>query len=285
MEFNLFYKNKKISHKGYVIITGAASGIGRSLAFQFAKNNYSLILVSRRIKMLEKLKEELNNQFKCSILIYNLDLKVESEIDKFCYKLEQDNLIIDILINNAGIGYCGEFLDIAISKSKDVIETNITGLIHLTYNIARIMRHKKKGTILNIASTGAYEPGPLINVYYASKAFVLSFSQGLYHELKPYNVLVSVLCPGTTKSEFAKNSGKGELKNAMNSDVVAKIAYIGIMKRKRLIIPGFKNKIAIFMCKHLPRYFTGKLVKNIQRKAINIYNPKEEKNEITSKEN
>lgn len=285
MNKNMYWEIASSNHKGYVIITGASSGIGRSLAFEFAKNNYSLILISRRMKVLENLKEELSNKYKCSILIYNLDLRSQSEIKEFCSGLKNENIKVDILINNAGIGYCGEFLDISIEKNIDIVETNITGLIYLTHNIAKVMKENKQGTILNVASTGAYEPGPLINVYYASKAFVLSFSQALYEELKAYNVFVCVLCPGTTKSEFAHKSGKGELKKAMNSDLVAKIAYKGIIKRKRLIIPGFKNKSAIFFCKHLPRYFTGSMVKNIQRKAINIKNIKEEKDEITSEKN
>lgn len=255
-----------------VLITGASSGIGYELAKIFAAEGYNLILVARRKERLKLLQEDLQMKYRCKVIVINMDLSAEYSAEKLYDHIIELNIEIDILINNAGIGYCGLFNSIKIDKHKETINLNIVFLTNLTYLISCQMIKKKKGIILNVASTGAYEPGPLINVYYATKAYVLSFSEALYNELKPYNILVSTFCPGTTSTEFNTKSGKGELSNAMSAEKVARIGYNGLMHGKRVIIPGTMNKFLVLMCKILPRKVLASTVKKIQRHAIEKYN-------------
>ncbi|SHJ44989.1 hypothetical protein SAMN02745248_00156 [Hathewaya proteolytica DSM 3090] len=269
--------------KPWAVITGASSGIGRAMVYKLAEEGYNIILLARRVHLLEILKDELEKKFSCECEFYGVDLRIPKEIQWFCQKIKCKD--IDIFINNAGLGACGDFLHMDFEKNKYIIDVNITALAQLTHFVGNMMKYRGKGTILNVASTGAYEPGPFISTYYASKSFVLSLSEALYVELKPYNVLVSALCPGTTKSEFAYNSGKGQLKNAMDPYKVADIAYKGIKKGKRLIIPGAVNKIAVFACKILPGNLTAYIVGKIQSDAINKYRLEDEKNESESEKN
>ncbi|SJZ70433.1 SDR family NAD(P)-dependent oxidoreductase [Clostridium tetani] len=259
-------KNKRKT----VLITGASSGIGYELAYVFAKSNYNLILVARRLYKLKEIKKYLENYYKISVVIMENDLSKPRAAEDVFYKIKDLGFDIDVLVNNAGVGQCGFFHEIDLEKHKDVIQLNIVALTELTRLVTVDMVKRKSGGILNIASTGAYQPGPLIAVYYATKAYVLSFSEALYNELKPYNIKVTTLCPGTTSTEFAKNSGKGELKNAMSARTVAEIGYRALMKGKRVEVPGLLNKVLVFISKITPRKLLASIVRCIQRKAMKI---------------
>jgi len=178
------------------------------------------------------------------------------------------DISIDVLINNAGVGYCGLFHEINMESHGLVIQTNIVALTELTYLISNQMIKNGGGKILNVASTGAYQPGPYTAVYYASKAYVLSLTEALSIELKKYNIQVSGLCPGTTKTDFHQRAGKRELRGAMSPKLVAEIGYKEFMKGKSIIIPGIKNKIAIGISRVLPRKLLGKTVGCIQNSVI-----------------
>ena len=130
------------------------------------------------------------------------------------------------------------------------------------------MKKRGKGKVLNLASTGSYEPGPLINVYYASKAYVLSFSQALRQELRDFGITVTTLCPGATKTNFSRRAGKGDLNVAMSAEKVAKKGYKALMKNKAICIPGNLNKFLVLGCKIAPSSISAKIVKNIQKKAM-----------------
>ncbi|MCY6959313.1 SDR family NAD(P)-dependent oxidoreductase [Clostridium brassicae] len=258
-----------IHNKGKnVLITGASSGIGYELAKVFAKNNYNLILVARRLSRLEKLKEILCKKHAIKVNIIGLDLTKPNAVEEVFEQIKNWNINIDILVNNAGVGTCGFFNETDLKKDLDTIELNISTLTKCTKYVVNNMFKKRNGKILNVASTGAYQPGPLISVYYATKAYVVSFSEALYNELKPHNITVSVLCPGTTSTEFSQNAGKGTLKNAMSAKKVAEIAYEGLMKNKRIIIPGTLNKFLVFMSKIIPRSLLANIVRKIQSKAM-----------------
>ncbi len=256
--------------KETVLITGASSGIGYELAQIFAKNHYNLILIARRDKRLNEMSKKFYKNFKTNTIVLVEDLTKTNTVEEIVNKIKNMGINIDILINNAGIGYCGLFHEIDLKNHNKTIELNIVALTKLTKLISIDMVNRRKGRILNVASTGAYQPGPLISVYYATKAYVLSFSEALYNELKPYNITVSTLCPGTTMTEFSNNAGKGDLKSAMSPERVAKITYNQLMRGKRIIIPGVLNKILIFFSKITPRRILAAIVRKIQYKAMKI---------------
>lgn len=251
--------------KSFVLITGATSGIGLELAKIYSENNYNLILIGRNTEMLNSLEKQFNN---VEVIIYSLDLSNLDNVDYLIEDIKRRQVNVGILINNAGIGFNGEFLTIPWEKQEAVIELNIKALTKLTYGILENMKKVGQGKILNIASTGAYQPGPLISVYYATKAYVLSFSVALREEMKDYGIVVSTVCPGATKTEFSKRAGKGDLDVAMLPEVVAYEAYKGLNKNKAIIIPGKMNKILVFLSKISPTIINGKVVKKIQGKAM-----------------
>lgn len=252
--------------KDMVLITGATSGIGYELAKIFSDKEYNLILVGRNIDRLNSLKKELKQNN--IVEIFPCDFNNLEEIEHLYNFICNNKFNIDILINNAGLGYNGYFHEIDWYKHKEVINVNITSLTYLTRLIVKDMKNRNKGKILNVASTGAYQPGPLINVYYATKAYVLSFSQGLREELKEFGINVTALCPGATKTNFSKRSGKGDLKVAMSAKDVALIGFNGLMKNKDIVVPGPMNKFLVLGSILLPSSINSKLVKKIQEKAI-----------------
>lgn len=255
------------NNKEAVLITGASSGIGLELAKLFSKDRYNLILVARREDKLKKLAESLIKKYNIHVHIIKEDLsKIEAAKNLFS-KVQQLNINVTILVNNAGTGYCGLFHEIAMNKDEEMINLNIASITYLTKLFSREMIKLKKGKILNVASTGSYEPGPYIAVYYASKAYVLSFSQALQNELKPYGIKVCTLCPGATKTGFSKNAGKRDIKTAMSAEKTAKIAYKKFMENKYVIIPGFFNKIAVLLCKLSPSRLCANVVRKIQENA------------------
>lgn len=255
-----------------VLITGATSGIGFEFANIFAKNKFDLIITGRNSNILSEMQTSLESTYNIKVFTFNYDLSDIDSSTKLYEEIKKLKVKIDILINNAGAGFNGSFLDIPLENHIATINLNITALTKLTYLIANDMRLNNNGKILNVASTGSYQPGPYIGVYYATKAYVLSFTQALRQELNDTNINVSALCPGATKTKFASRSGKSDLNSAMSPYEVAIIGYNGLMKNKSIIIPGFMNKIAIFFSKLMPLTLSAKLVMKIQLSVINKKN-------------
>lgn len=251
--------------KETVLITGATSGIGYELSKIFYEKGYNLILLGRNEEVLKKMKSSMNES---NVITYSCDLSKIENVKKFFEFVDKNKIEIDILINNAGVGFNGYFNDIEWEKHETIINTNIMALTFLTKVVTDDMKKRGKGKVLNVASTGSYEPGPLINVYYASKAYVLSFSQGLRQELKDFGITVTALCPGATKTNFSKRAGKGDLDVAMSAEKVAKEGYKALMKNKAVCIPGNMNKLLVLGCKIMPSSISAKIVKNIQGKAM-----------------
>lgn len=250
-----------------VLITGATSGIGYEFAKRFINEKYDLVLVGRNEDRLNELRL-LAKKNNVTAFTYKIDLTLSDSVDKLYEFTRKEVGNIDILINNAGIGFNGEFNEIEWEKHLDVINLNIVSLTKLTKLYSDDMVKRRKGKILNIASTGAYQPGPLIGVYYASKAYVLSFSEALREELKNKGVDIITLCPGATKTNFSKRAGKGDLEVAMSAEKVAEIGYNALMKNKAICIPGLMNKTLVFLSKIAPTVVNAKMVKKIQGKAI-----------------
>lgn len=243
---------------GYTLITGATSGIGYALAKIFAEHGYNLVIVGRNEKKLARVKAELEQA--TNIASICADFASPNSAKLVYDTLMRLEIQVEHLINNAGAGYVGDFVEASDERILELISLNMTQLTLLTKWIAKDMKERKHGRIMNVASTGAYHPGPYTAVYYATKAYVLSLSEALYEELKPYHVYVSALCPGATKTHFAKAAGRENTKIAMSPEYVAKKAYKGFIRGKRLIIPGLQNRLFI----KLPRKIAAQFIRNYQ---------------------
>lgn len=241
-----------------VLITGASSGIGRELAKVFADKQYNLVLVSRNENKLNSLRIELETQNKIDVFIIPKDLSNFSAATEIFEKLQTQNIAIDILINNAGFGEYGFFKDTNWKKEEEMMQVNMVALTHLTKLFLPGMIERKKGKILNLASTAAFQPGPLMAVYYATKAYVLSFSCAIANELENTGVTVTVLCPGPTASEFQAISGMGQSKIIQGQKLptsadVARFGYTVLQQGKTVAIHGFINKFLTFFAQLMPR--------------------------------
>lgn len=255
-----------------VLITGASFGIGYELAKIFAKEKYNLILVARNLEKLNQIKDELQNP-DIQIFTIQKDLSQPNSPKELFDEINKKGLEIDILINNAGFGLLGSFAELDLQAQLDMIQLNITSLVHLTYLVLPQMIAKNSGKIMNVASTAAFQPGPNMAVYYATKAFVLSFSEALYAELKSKGITVTALCPGPTRTEFQKrarmeniNLERSKLIPYMSAEKVARIGFDGLMKGKRVVIPGLLNKTGTKLVKIFPKSFVLAVLKKFNTK-------------------
>lgn len=231
--------------KNTALITGASSGIGYALAKVFAFHRYNLILVSRNAEKLNELASMLKAKHDITVEIIAEDLSKSGAASRVFEKVMNMELTVDVLVNNAGAGVVGFFHETELKRDIEIIQLNISTLTEMTKLFSREMVRRGKGKILNVGSTGSFAPGPFIAVYYATKAYVLSFSRAIGKELKQYGVTVTALCPGAVRTNFCKTAGKRDMPGAMEARDVAEIAYRGLLKNKRVIIPGILNKILI----------------------------------------
>lgn len=247
----------------YVLITGASSGIGYELAKLFSDDGYNLILVARSLSNLKKVKEELNRS-NIDIQILNLDLSKTGECDKLINFIESNNLWVEVLVNNAGIGSFGQFSDIKWEVEENLININIKAVTKITKYFLSKFIERKSGGILNVASTAAFAAGPKMATYYGSKSYVLNLTEAIHEEVKGLGVKVSCLCPGPVRTSFQEKAGIQKSEKAkkylMEAEEVARIAYKDFKKGKVIIIPGFKNKLLVLANKFLPRVISRKII-------------------------
>ena len=263
-----------------VLITGASSGIGYELAKVYAGNNYNIVIVARRKERLEKLKKEIGSSIsdKISVTLIEKDLGAENASRELFHYIKLEKIKIDTVINNAGFGIYGKFSDLTpeeIEKNNDLINLNIKALTELTKLYLDEFLKEKKGEILNVSSIAAFLPGPMMASYYASKAYVLSFTEAIREEVRGTDIKIGTLCPGPTATEFEKssNADKGGLFSSlkvMTAEKVAEIAYKDFSKGKNIIVPGFLNKMAVFMVRFLPRKLMTVIAGKIQRKKVRL---------------
>lgn len=251
------------------LITGASSGIGAELAKVYAKNGYDLVLIARSNDKLDELKNELSRIHGVDVLVLCVDLSNPQAAENLYTAIS--HLKIDVLINNAGMGSYGEFYKSDITKQENLIMVNILTLCKLTHIYANKMVEQGGGTIINMASTASFQPGPLMSNYYASKAYVLSFSEAIAEELKPHNVNVIAYCPGPTKTDFLIKSDvkKGSIDN--ESMKTAREVALDIFKcakdnKKSIVVNGKRYKFAIFAQRFMPRKVATNFVYKIQKK-------------------
>jgi short-subunit dehydrogenase len=253
-----------------VLITGATTGIGYELAKLFAKDKYELIIIARNETKLAETASSLIKDYDVNVKFIPKDLSLPDSAKEIFDELKKENISIDMLVNNAGFGDQGAFADSDVKNDIDMISLNITSLVILNRIFLDDMLKKNSGKILNVASTAAFQPGPFMAVYYATKAFVLSFSEAVSEELTGTNITVSCLCPGPTETEFQNRAGIKNTKmmsrksfTVMTAGEVALTGYKEMMKGKRIIIPGFANKAGAFFVKLLPRKIITKITRSL----------------------
>ena len=248
----------------YALITGASSGIGLALAEALARRGRNLILVARQRDALESIACELTQRFSVEVLFRACDLSQPLRLSGLLHELEESALHIDLLVNNAGIGTAGAYVTQDWASERQLIELNVLALARLCHAIGTVMAGQGSGQILNVASVAGFQPGPGMSNYYASKAYVLHFSEGLREELKAYGVGVSVLCPGPTRSGFFRranmdvNALQGS-KLMMSAEEVAKRIVDGIRTRKRTLIMTRQGKLAVWVNKLFPAFADKKV--------------------------
>jgi len=249
--------------KKVALVTGASAGLGVEFARQLSKRGRRLVIAARRKDRLDELAKELGNARSVAI-----DLSKPNAAAKLLADIEANGETVDLLVNNAGFGLIGRFTELDAKRERKMIDLNVGTLADLCRAVAPGMIKRKSGAILNVASTAAFQPGPKMAVYFATKAFVLSLTEALHEELKQYGVHVTCLCPGPTRTEFGEVAGFGGNglfdRVAMESSGVVKAGLDGLDKNKAVVIPGIVNKVGAFSGRFAPRSVVRKIAGSIK---------------------
>jgi len=237
--------------KESVLITGASSGIGLELAREFARHGHSLILTARVESELQTIASELEQAHRVPVRIITQDLEEPGAAEKIHERASQSGEPVEILVNNAGLGHRGKFWDIPIERDLSMIRVNVEAVVSLTKLFLPGMLRRHHGKVLNTASIAGFEPGPLLAVYHATKAFVLSFSEALAIELEDSEITVTALCPGATDTDFFPKANMTQTKAFQKNKVmapqeVAELGYEALMRGDRVFVPGAMNKTLVF---------------------------------------
>ena len=251
------------------LITGASGGIGYELALIHAKAGDNLVLVARSEGKLNELKTRLEKEHGIDVQVFALDLSETGSAEKVHAFTQEKGVFVDYLVNNAGFGDFGFFNEADWNKTNAMIQLNITILTQLTHLYLQDMIKAKKGKIMNVASTAAFQPGPTMAVYYATKAYVLHFSEAIGNEVKPYGITVTALCPGATESGFQaaaamENSKLVKDRKLPSSREVAVYAHKAMMKGKAVAIHGTMNALMANAVRFIPRSWAVKIARKIQ---------------------
>jgi short-subunit dehydrogenase len=258
-----------VSKSSSAIITGASSGIGLELAKLLAADGNDLVLVARREKLLRDVADDLTRRYGIQASTVIADLGHPEGCSTVARHVETSGRVVTALVNNAGFGLLGPFAETPLERQLEMIDLNIAALTHLTRLLLPGMLSRRRGMILNVASTAAFQPGPLMSVYYASKAYVLSFSLALAVELEGSGVTVTTLCPGPTRTEFQEVAGmRGTLLAnqglAMSAERVARAGYRGMLHGKAIVTPGLLNRVMAVGTRLVPRMVAAKIAKKSQ---------------------
>lgn len=256
--------------KPTALITGASRGIGAEFARIFAGRGINLVITARNGLELRQLKHEIEGKSPVSVLCFEKDLSKPENVQSLFDAVKAENISIDYLVNNAGFGDYGYFMSSDWERQESMIDLNVNALTHLCHLFIREWKDRKSGRILNVSSTASFQPGPGMSVYYATKAFVSSFSQALHHELKGSGISVTTLCPGPTESHFAEAARVHQSSKLLRSSRlpssfdVALFGYEAMMKGKSLVIHGNSNRFLAFLTRFVPR----KLMAMISAKVL-----------------
>lgn len=250
---------------GFALITGATSGIGFELALQFACNGYNLILVGRQEDKLKSVSRQLESKYRIKAYAIAADLSEPEAANQIFHKVQKKSLNVEYLVNNAGFYVKGAFHETSWENEQKLIQLQCITHLHFTKLFLPEMIRNRKGGILNVGSTGSFVPGPYNAVYCAAKSFVLSFSEALAEEVAGSGVTVTALCPGGTKTSFYDYTQrkKSFFSPLLKASSVAKEGYKGLMKGKRVVVPGFIYKVELFLLRFVPGNFITKLTKSM----------------------
>jgi uncharacterized protein len=252
----------------WTLITGASSGIGAELARVFAGRGYPLVLTARRHERLEALGAELGRTHGVPVEVMAIDLEDREAPRDLHEMLRERGIAVHTLVNNAGFGLRGYFASLPHEKQLAMIDLNVTALTSLCRLMLPGMIERKRGGILNVASVAAFQAGPYMAVYYATKAFVLSLSEGLHDEAKPHGVTVTALCPGPTESEFSQTAGLKDSRlfssGVMSSTEVARAGVEGYEAGRAIVIPGARNRVGAIGAKFSPRFLSRRIAGLLQ---------------------
>lgn len=252
------------------LITGASGGLGYEFSKIFASEGYHLVLVARSEGKLYIMKEKLEKAYGINVYVCAQDLSKQNASMRVWEYVQEKKIAVDVLINDAGFGDFGKFANSDWEKQYDMLQVNITALTQLTHLFLKPMIERRQGKILNLASIAAFMPGPKMSVYYASKAYVLSFTEALSVELKGTGVSVTALCPGPTNTGFAKNAelGKSRLFKSFEKTTARSIAEYGyetLMTKQVVAVPSRKNKLTLLAVRLLPRSIVRRIVYLVQK--------------------
>jgi short-subunit dehydrogenase len=255
--------------RSIAVITGASSGIGEEFTRQLASRGYDLVLVARRVDRLEALAERMRSVHHVECVSFQADLSMAEERERLCTALSADQSRIEILVNNAGIGTHGFFHETDLARELELINVNCAAPVHLTKRILPWLLARHRGYVLNVSSVAAFTPGPVMAMYFASKAFLLSFSEALWEECRDTGVLVTALCPGSVRTEFQTSAGLSP--KARTSGTVPlpveRIVFDGLealFKGKRVVIPGYQARFAVQLSRYIPKTRALLTVRRIQ---------------------
>lgn len=246
------------------LVTGASSGIGKDFARLLAQQGFNLLLAARRESHLKALKIELEDEYGITVEYTAVDLSDLSACSNWIDTLQ---IVPDVVINNAGVGYKGQFIEQDWEKQHQMMRLNIDSLTYITHILGQKMAKKGGGAILQVASIGAFTPCPNMAIYDATKAYVLTLGEALHHELKPHNVTVTSFCPGGTRTEFFETAGLklNAIAGAtlMDSQKCAKIGLKAMFRGKSLAVPGMLNKIIVFFLRLSPRFLLAPIAAKV----------------------
>lgn len=256
---------------GTALVTGASAGIGAELARVLAGREWDLVLTARRERRLRALADELREGYGADARVAPADLSLPGDREALHARLAADGVRVDALVNNAGFATHGPFARSDPAAELDQIEVNVAAVTHLTRLFVEGMLERGDGAILNVASTAAFQPGPLMAVYYAGKAYVLSFSEALAEELAGTGVTVTALCPGPVRTEFQERAGMEGVRlfrDALTMDAarVARIGVRGMERGRRIVVPGILNRLGAWATRLAPRWVQTKVVKLVNSK-------------------
>ena len=253
------------------LVTGASSGIGLEFAKLLAREGHDLVLVARRREALEEVARELAVKHGVAVHVIAKDLAAPDSAAEIFGELETEHIVVDILVNDAGLGLHGRFWETDLERQIEIIQVNVVALTALTGRFLPGMVARGRGRIVNVASTAAFQPGPYMAVYYATKAYVLSFSEALAVELSDTGVTVTALCPGPTVTEFQTAAGledtllfRGPF--VMKAEKVARAGWAGAKRGKRVVIPGLANKLLKGIVRFSPRRLVIAVAGRMQEK-------------------
>ncbi len=256
----------------FALVTGASAGIGLQISKIFARHGHDLVLVARRKDKLQALAETIRQQHGRTVHVVSADLGTPGAGQQVYDAVHNAGVHIDYLVNNAGLGSSGAFIELSPEREMEIVQVNIAALVQLTRLFLPAMVARKGGRVLNIASTAAFQPGPFMATYYASKAFVLSFSEAIAHELSETEVTVTAHCPGATATEFADEAKSSDTNLFTKVPVssaaeVAEHAYQAMMDGERVAVHGALNKLGAFSVRFMPRPILTTITSGLNSKS------------------